>query len=236
MKQTVLSAILAMVFVAPILAQEKDKRSVADFSSVLVTKGANISLIQCDKTELEIVTDGGPTSDVLTTVDKGQLEISMKKRSTVEAVQVFIYFKDIESLTVKRGASVETDCVFAHKGTFTADIASNCEAKLELDVDRLVLKGNTCIIKLEGRADEQDVVVSGSVGESTYDASQLESRKVNIKAVDTDATVKFSEKLDANAVNCTIKYIGDEANVRQTTSSGGQVVATKGGSGFTMPF
>lgn len=215
-----------MLFVCCILATaaNKEKRAIEQFTQIEVSKGANISLVQCDTLYLEVVTDGCPTSDVETYVKKGILYVRMAKRTAGSAVQVFIYFSDVERIDVKTGASVETDCHFEHRGSaFTLAVGAKCEAEMDIDVDELVVDANSCTIELEGIAKKQTVDFAGTVGEAKYDASSLESEDVEINVSGAEATVKFSKSLIAKAVGGTIKYIGDESNVKAETSLGGKV-------------
>ncbi len=216
-KRLILTALAAMTVAAAAMAEEKEERKVnGKFTEVEVLKGANVSLVQGDKVGLEIVTDGCPTSDVETAVKDGVLTVKMKKRTPGSAVQVMVYIKDINKVTARRGASVETDGTFTHSGKLTLDIGAKCEAKMDIDVDELSVDASTCMILLEGKAKKQNVVVVGTVGSSTYDAKELESEDITIKAVNSDAIVKFSNKLKAEALACTIRYIGDSSNVTKS--------------------
>lgn len=224
-KKLVFSTIAALSVFACTLAQNKESRDLADgFSSIEVTKGANVSLIQCDKTALEVVTDGCPTADVETVVNNGTLTVKMKKRTPGSAVQVMVYFKDLSLIKVKRGASIQTDCLFTHKGKLSLEVGAQSEVQLDIDVDELDVDANTCVINLEGNAKKQKVLIAGTVGQSTYNAEDLESDDVDIKAIDTDAVVSFSNSLKAEAVSCTIRYIGDSAKVSKSTKGDGKVI------------
>ncbi|MBQ2321909.1 MAG: DUF2807 domain-containing protein [Bacteroidales bacterium] len=223
-KRALTAAVAVLSFVGVSIAENKEERALTgDFRAIEVSKGANVSLIQCDKTAMEVVTDGCPTSDVETVVKDGVLSVKMKKRTPGSAVQVFVYFKDLDRISVRRGASISTDCLFAHKGKLTLEVGAQSEASLDLDVTELDVDANTCVIKLEGKAERQNVVVAGTVGISTYNAEELETKHVKIKAIDTDAVVNFSESLTAEAVSCTIKYVGDSSKVKKTTKGGGSV-------------
>lgn len=224
-KKLIFTTVAALAASVCALAQNKESRDLADgFSTIEVTKGANVSLIQCDKTALEVVTDGCPTADVETMVNNGTLTVKMKKRTPGSAVQVMVYFKDLNHIKVKRGASIQTDCLFAHKGKLTLEVGAQSEVQLDLDVDELDVDANTCVINLEGNAKKQKVLIAGTVGQSTYNAEDLESEDVDIKAIDTDAVVSFSNSLKAEAVSCTIRYVGDSAKVSKSTKGNGKVV------------
>lgn len=205
------------------MAESHEERKVnGKFTAIEVNKGANVSIVQSDKEGIEVITDGCPTSDVLTELDGSVLVVKMKTRTQGSAVQVLVNVKDLEKVTVRRGASVDTDGTFTHKGKFTLDVGAKCEVKMDIDVDELNVEGSTCVIFLEGSARKQNVVVTGTLGEASYDAKELESEDVTIKAVNTDAVVKFSNSLNAQSFACSIRYIGDSSKV--TKSGTGDVL------------
>lgn len=219
----IIAALLSAAMSIQALAEDREERDAGgSYSAIEVNKGANVTLVQSERQGLDIITDGCPTSDVETFVKNGQLTVRMKKRTPGSAVQVKVYFKDLDKVTIRRGASAETDGTLRHKGSFKLDVGAKCEAQMDVDVDLLEVDASTCNIEVEGKAKEQKVFVAGTLGSATYNAEDLESENVTIKAVNADATVNFSGKLNAEAVSCTIKYIGDENSV--TKSGNGDIV------------
>lgn len=224
-KRLLTVAIATLTFACATVAENKEDRKLSDnFTTIEVSKGANVSLIQCDKTALEVVTDGCPTSDVETIVKNGTLTVKMKKRTPGSAVQVMVYFKDLDHIIVKRGASLETDCLFARKGALKLDVGAQSEVKLDLDVEELNVDANTCVINVEGKATKQNVIIAGTVGESTYNAEDLECKYADVKAIDSEVIINFTESLKAEAISGTIKYIGDGSQVTKTIKGNGSVV------------
>ncbi len=222
MKQITTFFLLLVAYVASAEVQ-KETRSIGEFQSIEVSKGANITLIQCNKTELEVVTDGCPLTDVETFVKGGVLQVRMKKRTPGSAVQVSVYFQDINQLDIKTGASAETGCIFEHKGTFALNVGAKCEAELKIDVEELVVNANSCNISLRGSAQKQTVDIAGTVADATYDAVSLQSQTISIKASNTKATVNFSEALTADVKDGELKYKGDASAVKATTSYSGTI-------------
>ena len=200
----------------------REKREVTEFTRIEVSKGANISLIQADRFELEVVTEGCPTADVETIVKGDVLTVKMKKKTKGSAVEVFVYFKDIESVKVKSGASVTTDCSFDHKGLFTLEVEPKCEADMELYVDELNVVGSSCSIELRGKATKQKVEIAGTFKDSKYDAESLVSDDVEIYASGCGAVVNAQKTLNAEAVGSDIKYVGDP-EISKKESSGGSI-------------
>lgn len=219
-----ISAVAALIISLNANAEAtKEKREIGTFSQIEASKGVNISLVQCDdKHELEVVTEGCPTSDVDAFVKKDVLYVKMKKRTAGSAVEVFIYFKDVDAVTVKGGASLSTDCLFSHKGKFTLDVASQCEAEMEIEVDELEVFGNTCIITMNGTAKKQVVDISGMLGCCKYDAESLTTEETIINVSSSEAIVNATKTLDATAQGGSIKYTGG-AEVIKKESFGGEI-------------
>lgn len=216
MKKTLVAALCVLLCTSALAEVNREKRETTSFNAIEVGKGANISLIQCDKEELEVVTDGCPLEDVETTVKKGTLVVKMKRRTAGSAVQVFVYFKDINSLEVKSGASAQTDCNFKHKGHFMLVVGSRSEATLECDVDEIEVDANSCDITLAGTAQKQVVGVRGTLGNSKYDASSLKTATVDFVGSSVEASVWFTDKLVADVQSGTLKYKGDKDKVEAT--------------------
>lgn len=223
-KSLFLSVLLSLFVCMSAVAQvNKEKRDITEFASVEAAKGVNISLVQCDKYELEVVTEGCPTSDVETSIKKGKLFVKMKKRTPGSAVQVFIYFKDLNSVTLKGGASVRTDCLFAHKGEFILDLGAQCEAEMEVEIEKLIVEANTSVLMMSGKADSQEVLMTGTLGNCSYDAESLYTKTTQIEVTGAEAVVRASESIEATAVGGKIKCLGG-AKVTEKTSFGGEII------------
>lgn len=223
-KSLFLSVLLSLFVCMSAVAQvNKEKRDITEFASVEAAKGVNIALVQCDKYELEVVTEGCSTSDVETSIKKGKLFVKMKKRTPGSAVQVFIYFKDLNSVTLKGGASVRTDCLFAHKGEFILDLGAQCEAEMEVEIEKLTVEANTSVLMMSGKADSQDVLMTGTLGNCSYDAESLYTKTTQIEVTGAEAVVRASESIEATAVGGKIKCLGG-AKVTEKTSFGGEII------------
>lgn len=204
----------------------KEKREVAEFTKIEAVKGINVMLVQCDHYELEVVSQGCPTTDCITTVKKGTLEVKMKKITKGSAVSIFVYYKDLEEIKLKTGATVETTqgCPLDSKGTLTLDIAASCEVAMDIDVENLVVDANSCKIALAGVAKHQKVDILGTVNADTeYDASRVQSETIEIRASGCDSQVKASKTIKAEADGCVITCKGG-AEVEKSTTSGGEVI------------
>ncbi|MCQ2203280.1 MAG: DUF2807 domain-containing protein [Bacteroidales bacterium] len=219
--------LLGMMNVISIKAEDvnKEKREIAEFTKIEAAKGMNIMLIQSDHYELEVVTQGCPTEDVDAIVKKGTLVAKMKKITKGSAVSLYVYYKDIEMVKLKTGATVETvkGCPLESKGTLTLDLAANCEAAMDLDVEELVVTSNSCKIALAGKARKQDVTIRGTVQDSEYDAAKLESEEITIYASGCETDIYATKSIKAEADGCVITCKGG-AEVEKIETSGGQIV------------
>lgn len=215
---------LCSAFVIGAYSQEvsKEKRDLGgDYTRIVVQKGVNVSLHQCDQDEIEVVTQDCSTTDVDTYIKKGALYIRMKKITKGSAVQVYVKFKDIEAIDLGAGTSINTECVFQHKGTFTIEAAAKSEVEMEIETDELVVDANSCQIVLSGEAKQQNVKVKGTVRDMKYDAISLKSENIDIYASDSECDVQFSNTLSAECVAGTITYKGEESGVTEKIESKG---------------
>ena len=204
---------------------QRVKRSIsASYNKILANKGLNVAILQADKNEIEIITDGCSADDVLTEVKDGVLNIKMKKVTKGSAVQVNVSLKDLDAIETKRGASISTECVFAHKGTFTVTVDAKSEVELELDCENLVLESNSGVATLTGKVQNLKANLRGLVGDMSLNAEKLDAQDVDVNALNVNATVKFANSLKANVKCCTLNYIGDSSKVSATTSLGGKVL------------
>lgn len=225
MKKIIMAAVVGLATIFSANAQDKENRTAgAPFSKIEVNKGANVTITQSDEEYIEVFTDGCPTSDVLTSVEEGVLLVKMRKRTPGSAVKVKVYCKDLAAVEVNRGATIATETLFVRRGKFSVDAGGNTEVTLDIDVDELVVDANTSRIKIEGKAAKQSVSVAGTVGECYYNAEDLKSEDVKIKAIASDCKVSFTGSLVADAIGCTIEYDGPDAKVKKTEKARGHVV------------
>lgn len=223
-KRILLSVVMTLFcFVATIAQVNKEKREIAEFSDIEAAKGVNISLIQCDKYEIEVVTEGCPTQDVETSIKKGKLLVKMKKRTPGSAVQVFVYFKDINSVALKGGASVMTNCLFAHKGEFLLDLGAQCEAEMEVELGKLIVDANTSKVMMSGKADSQEISMTGTLGNCSYDGESLYTKTTLVEVTGAEAVVRASESIEANATGGKITCKGT-TNIKESSTFGGEIV------------
>lgn len=224
-KRLLCVALATLALAISSMAENKEDRKLNDsFSTIEVTKGVNVLLVQCDKLALEILTDGGPTSDVETILNNGTLTVKMKRKTSCTAAQVTVYFKDLEHIIVKRGATLNTPCLFKRDGSLSVDVGAQSKVELDIEVDELTVDGNTCNVDVTGKCNKQTVKLSGVVGSATYSAITFDSKVADIKVISANAEVMFSDSLIAEAINGTIKYTGDPNQVQKTEKAKGEVI------------
>ncbi len=225
MKRILSVLLLSAAFIFGANAEvKKEKRELGgDYTRIVVQKGINVSLHQCDVDEIEVVTDGCPTEAIETFIKKGALYIKANKKAS-GAAQVFVKFKDFEALDLGFNTSVNTECLFQHKGTFTIEAAAKSEVEMEIETDELVVDANSCTITLNGEAKKQVVQVKGTVKDMKYDALSLKSEDIDIYASDSECDIQFTNSLTAECVSGTITYKGEESGVvEKIESKGGKI-------------
>lgn len=224
MKLLINLTILMAMCVAAVAAPQKETRTTEAYTRIEASKGVNISLIQCDdRNNIEVVTDGCPTSDVETYVKEGTLYARVKKRTKGSAVQIYVYFQSIDGVSVKGGASVETDCLLKHSGTFELNVGAQCEANLEVEMNNLTIDGNTCSITLSGKAENHTMSLAGTLGSCNFDGEMFWARNATINVTRANALINIIEKIKAKAVAGKIQVKGDNAKIEATSNLGGLV-------------
>ncbi|MCQ2202665.1 MAG: DUF2807 domain-containing protein [Bacteroidales bacterium] len=210
------------LFTVAVNAQDtnREKRDLGgNYTRIEALKGVNVSLHQCDQDEIEVVTQDCPTSDVDTYIKKGTLFIKMKKVTKGSAVQVFVKFKDVDEIEVRRGASVETECLFQHKGKLTLGVAAESEVEMEIETDEIEVDANSCQVVLSGEAKKQTVTAKGTLKDMKYDALSLKSEDIEIFASEAECDVQFTNTLKAECVAGTITYKGEDSGVVEKIES-----------------
>lgn len=218
------SAALLLLSSSVVRGENRDERQMSGrFDAIEVRKGANIALFQSDKNKVEIVTEGCPTADVLTSVEEGVLLVRMSKRTAGSAVMVNVYFTgDIHRILVRQGASASTGCLYQSNDKLFVEVGGKSEVNLEVAVGEMEVDANTCHVSLEGTAKHLKANFNGRLGKAVYNCRELKCEAIDIRAVNADSEVCFTDWLKAEASGCTIRYKG-AGQVRKTLSGGGLV-------------
>jgi hypothetical protein len=181
----------------------KESRSVSGFDEVELRGVGNLSIEQTGRESLTIEAEKDVMPKLTTRVLNGRLIISPEPNTihTTKPIGYKLTVKDLSTLEVLGSANVEATGIKTDRLTVTISGAGN--------------------VRMGGKADEQEIDISGS---GTYLAENLESREVRIDVAGAgSAIVNVSEALDAEISGVgSVEYIGDPT-VKQEVIGAGRV-------------
>jgi hypothetical protein len=225
--------VIAIIWISmPIMAQEEsataeiviETRELAPFSNLKVSRGINVTLVEGLSPKAEIHIQNASPDEVL--LEQSNKDLTVRMRALIYkdvAVNVYLYYQNINQITVSSGASVysedvlETDFLKLESGT-------DASIQLEVIVDQLEASASASRIELMGSA--QSVDVNATTG-GRFLGANLESKVTSIKAnTGASAQVWVTEKINARAGSgASVEYTGNPAKVEIHTSLGGKVEA-----------
>ena len=168
--------IVAFVFLSQI-AIGQVTRNLGDFDEVKVFDKINVQLIPSTENKIEIK---GFRAEEMQTVNKnGELKIRMPfpKLLSGDDLEVKLYFKIIESISVSEGSYVSCEIDFKQT-SLELNATSGGEIDLKIDVDKVSVKANAAgIVSISGKATNQNVTItSGGI----LNAKDLETAQTSI--------------------------------------------------------
>ncbi len=218
----------------PLLAQEAsttgeaivETRELAPFENLKVSRGINVTLVEGLSPKAEIHIQNAPVDDVL--LEQSNKDLTIRMRSLINkdvAINVYLYYQNINEITVSSGASVfsenvlETDFLKLETGT-------DASIQLEIEVNKLEASASASRIELMGSAELMDI--NATTG-GRFLGANLESKDTKIRAnTGASAQVWVTEKINARAGSgASVEYTGSPAKVEVHTSLGGKVEALK---------
>ncbi len=227
--------ILAILWMSlPLMAQDEtataeavvETRQLAPFENLKVSRGINVTLVEGVAPKAEIHIQNAPIDDVLLEQSNKDLTIRMRARIYKDvAVNVYLYYQNINEITASSGASVysedllETDFLKLETGT-------DASIQLEIEVNKLEASASASRIELMGSAQSMDI--NATTG-GRFLGANLESKVTKIRAnTGASAQVWVTKNLSARAGSgASIEYTGDPAKVEVHTSLGGRIEAIK---------
>jgi hypothetical protein len=182
-----------------------------------------INLIKSSANKMEIDYNGIDPEEVTIKVKEGELSIKLRNRNFFDFgdnsnwektnhryANVIIHYKEISSIEVRAGATVDANETIIVKQLF---LACKMGAEMELDIKTETLELESSMgseVKLRGTA--EDVKIKSKMG-SSVNASSLKSQKVRVSSSMGSEVSVFAEKeLDASAdFGASITYRGNPA-------------------------
>lgn len=181
-----------------------ESRDVSGFSEVELDGIGNLTIQQTGSESLTVEAEEDVLPKLRTEVKNNRLIIGPEPHtsiSTHKPVNYKLTVKDLDALKMAGSGSIEAE---------------------DVDTDNLAVTINGAgEVKMAGRADSQDVDISGS---GDYQASDLESKDVTIDVGGSgSAVVNVSDELDAKVSGSgSVEYIGDPT-VNEDVSGSGRV-------------
>jgi len=215
--------VLAIILSASITAQEKETRSVSDFSAISVSSGIDLYITQASEVALEVVCRKDDLHKLRTEVEGNTLKIFMKGNSSWNwnnktVPKVYLSFTELHKLTASGGSDVYGQNVIEQTAL---NISSSGGADIYLEVKTADLKLTTSggsDIKIKGATES---LIASSSGGSDINARELKAQKVKVTTSGgSDALVWAEKEIVANASGGSdITYYGNP-EIKQLNESG----------------
>ena len=152
------------------IALAQTKKNVGDFNKV--TSFDQIDVVLIPSSENKVILNGSGSDQVELVNKNGELKIRMPltKILSGDNVSATVYYKKIDAVEANEGSKIASEAVFKST-SFDIIAKEGAQIKIKIDVDKLTLRvANGSIIKIEGNAKNQDVLVnSGGI----YEAEKL---------------------------------------------------------------
>jgi len=205
-------------------AQNKETRSLSNFTKIVVGESVELELVKGSSNKAVIEVSGADTDDVETKVSGEKLTVGMVNGSYRNVkVKATVTYTSLEAISVNSSAKAYAkDKIKA--SSFRVSVSSSGYASLVLDVDQLdVSVSSSGEAKLEGSADEVYAKVSSSGDIRAYN---LTSRDVDVSANSSGrAEINVSNSLEASANSSgKVVYRGSPDKVNVSANSAGKVV------------
>jgi len=223
---------LTLTFIASLLftmltAQEKENRTVSDFTSINVSSGIDLYITQGEDISLEVICDKGEIHRLITEVEGSTLKIYMKGSnnwnwSNSKVPKVYVNYKEINEISANGGSDLYGQNVIT---TSKLSIKSSGGADIYAEVKTDELKINSSggsDIKIKGSTTNLTASASGG---SDINARELKAQIVKVNSSGgADAIVWAEKELTANASGGSdIDYYGNPEKKSLSESGAGDI-------------
>lgn len=195
-----------------------------NFDNIVATNGINVLLRKSSENKAEIKVNNALLSDVTTEVSNGTLKLKMRPQINKEiSILVTVSYKNINSLTATKGASIQTRTVMlTDKLEFNTNTGGEIKAEVECQNLNVEASGSSSI-SLYGWSERYEAK-AGTKGK--IDSKKLNAERVIAKA-STGGEVWVFPKAYLEAIATmggTVYYINKPEDMNERVSSGGEVV------------
>ncbi len=220
-----ITMLFLILFALSIQAQEKETRTVGDFTKINVSSGINLYLTQGDKIEVVVESDKSDMHKIITEVDGNTLRIYNKKSynwGMHKAPKVYLTVKDIDYISSNGGADVYGQNLIVTE-KLKVSTSGGADAYLEIQSSDVVLStSGGSDIKIKGSTVNLEASASGG---SDINANELKAQIVHVTASGgADATVWAEKQITAKASGGgDIDYFGNPEIKNIHESGGGDI-------------
>jgi hypothetical protein len=199
-----------------------ENRAVSNFSSIDVSIGADITLIQGETESLTIETDDNILDYIETTVQDGKLSIDTKPNSNIspsQPIKITLSFKTLSQIAVSGSVNMTADTLILE--TLTIDSSGTTDiVATDVTLETLVIttsgSGN---IQFDGVATTQTIAVSGSANINNF-ALTSEAVILNVSGTgEVEVNVANTLTVDISGTG-KVSYMGDPIITQNITGSG----------------
>ena len=109
MKYIIKSIVLSLALIqtaCSVFASQTEFREVGKFTALEISGLAEVIITQATKQKLEVKVSGMPITDVVTKVENGTLIITTKGFHRGESVQVYVHYKQLNSISTSGSAEL----------------------------------------------------------------------------------------------------------------------------------
>jgi len=221
--QKLTALLIATLFTITLFAQDKENRTVNNFSSINVSSGIDLYITQGDAIDLKVICDKSELHRLITEVEGNTLKIYMKGNNNWSwannnAPKVYVTFKQISEINANGGSDVYGQNTISAESLL---IKSSGGADIYADIKTDELKINSSggsDIKIKGTT---NTLTASASGGSDINARELKAQKVKVNSSGgADAVVWAEKEIIANASGGSdIDYYGNP-EIKQLSESG----------------
>src|SRR5919202_958624 len=202
-----------------------ESRNVSGFTKVALESIGDLAIQQTGSESLTIEAEDNIIPKLKTEVKDNRLTISIEPNTSIQATKPISYklsVKDLNALELSGSGSIDAENINTNNLAVTnrgsGDVAAN-----DVDIkDLKIAQRGSGEVKMSGKADTQDVNISGS---GSYQAENLQSKEAKIVANGSgEATINTSDKLDVRINGSgSVEYSGNP-NITQRIRGSGDLV------------
>ena len=199
----------------------RESRNVSNFNQVELQGIGNLTIQQTGSESLTIEAEDNIIPYLKTEVKNNRLTLSIEPGvgiSTTKPINYELTVKDLSDLKLTGSGMINVESINTNNLKITTTGSGNVSANTDTNTLEVVL-GGSGDAKMDGKADSQDVNITGS---SRYQAENLQSRETKVDISGSgSATLNVSDTLDARiAGSGSVEYAGNPTVSKQISGSG----------------